>query len=189
MNGIDLPVAAVLVDDGSVLRPRRLVIVGIGTKSDRCRQPVELLAKADIARQKIVRRRPHGVGGRTERADPFSQMRDLKIGQNGKIMGDVEPGVALEAGIGLIEARILPIDRLLRSEPEIDAVPVPKRMRAQWGLEYRGDVRTLVSVRRKDVAVIEAPGNQRWAEQPRSGANADRFVSRLLSIFHRRILG
>src|SRR3977135_1733184 len=126
MNGIDLTVAAVLVDDGTVLRPRRLVIVGIGTKSDRCDQAVKLLPKTDIAEQKIIRGRLHGACGRTESADAFIQMGDLKIGQNGKIVGDVEPGVALEAGIGLIEARILAIDRLLRIQLEIDAVPFPK---------------------------------------------------------------
>ena len=111
MKGINLPVAAAFIDHGAVLRPRRSILVGIGTNADRRCQPIEFLAKADIAREKIIRRRLHGVGRLTERADALIQMSDLKIGQNGKIMGDVEPGVALEAGIGLIEAGILIIDR------------------------------------------------------------------------------
>ena len=58
-------------------------------------------------------------------------MGGLKIGQNCKIMGDVEPGFALEAGIGLIEAGILVIDCRLCIELEIDAVLFPKRSCAQ----------------------------------------------------------
>ena len=104
MNGIDLTVAAVLVDDGAVLRACRSVFVGIDANADRCRQSIELLAKTDVTRQQIVRRRLHSIDRRTERADALIQMGDLKIGKNGKIVGYVEPGVALEARIGLIEA-------------------------------------------------------------------------------------
>ena len=107
---IDLTVAAVLVDDGAVLRQGRTEVVGIGTKSDRRRQPVELLAQRDVAGHQIVRRRRDGIGRRTQRADALVQMRDLEVREDGEVVGDVEPGIALEAGIGLVEAGILIID-------------------------------------------------------------------------------
>ena len=62
-------------------------------------------------------------------------------------------------------------------------------MGAQRRFEHRGEVRALAGVRRKHVAVVEAAGNQRRTEHPRSRANADRLVSRLLSVLHRRVLG
>src|SRR5438876_5593293 len=115
-------------------------------------------------------------------------MGDLKIGQNGKTLRDVVPGIALEADIVLIEAGVLIVDRRLRIELEIDAVPFPKRMRAQRWFDHRSDVRTLHGVRGKDIAVIEGAESQRGAVHPRSGTDADRLVSWLLSILHRHVL-
>ena len=40
--------------------------------------------------------------GELERADAFVEMSDLEVGQDGKVVRDVEPAVALQAGIGLI---------------------------------------------------------------------------------------
>ena len=188
MQRIDLAVAAVLIDDGAVLRAGRAEVVGIGAKSDRCRQPVELLAQCDIAGQQIIWRRRDGIGWRIQRADAFVQVRDLEIGENGEIMGDIEPGIALEARIGLVEARILFIDGRLRIQLQIDSMPFPQRMGAQARLEHCSQVRAFLRVRRKHVAVEEAAANQRRIEHPGAGADTDRLIAGLLPGLHRHVL-
>ena len=57
-------------------------------------------------------------------------MSDLKIGQNLHIVGEIEPAIALEAGIGLIEAGIAMISGFLGIEGHVDAVLLPERSRA-----------------------------------------------------------
>ena len=52
-------------------------------------------------------------------------MGGLKIGQKSEIVRDVERGIALEAGIGLIEAGIRLIDRRLLVQRQVDAVLLP----------------------------------------------------------------
>src|SRR6202790_4415071 len=186
---IDLTIQAILIDHGAVLRPRRSVIVGIGAKADRGGQPIEFLANADIAGQEIIRRRLHRAGRRTQGTDTDIQMGDLEIGENLHIVGDIDPAIALEAGIGLIEAGIAMISGLLGIQRHVDAMLVPERARAQRGLDHRGDVRALQGVRGKHVAVVEPAGNQRRTEHPGAGADSDRLITGLLSIFHRRVLG
>ena len=122
---VDLPVAGVLVDDGAVLRARRSVVVGIGAEADRCCQPVELLAQRDVAGHQIVWRRRYGVGGGSERADAFVQMRDLKATQQHRVFRDVHPAVALQARIGLVQARKLAIGRRLCVQLQVQTVPPP----------------------------------------------------------------
>jgi hypothetical protein len=79
----------------------------------------------EVAGHQIVWRRRYGVGGGSERADAFVQMRDLKAAQQHRVVRDVEPAIALQAGIGLVQARKLAISRRLRIQLQIDAVPPP----------------------------------------------------------------
>src|SRR5437879_9948793 len=95
---VDLPVAGILVDDAAVPRTRRPKIVGVGTEADRCRQPVEFLAQRDVAGDQIVWRRRYGVGGGSERADAFVQMCDLKAAEQHRVIRNVQPAIALQAG-------------------------------------------------------------------------------------------
>ena len=93
-------------------------------------------------------------------------MGDLKIGQDRKVMGDVVPGVAFQARIGLIQPRIGGVGDLLGIERHVDAVPLPERVCAKRWLDRGGDIRALHGVGGEHVAVVESTRRYGRKEHP-----------------------
>jgi hypothetical protein len=109
MADIDLAVAAILVDDGAVLRTRGAVVVRIDAQTAGHRQAVELPPVGHVAGGKIVGRRLDRTCGRAEAADIFVQTGHAQIGENRGVVPHIEPPARAKAGVELIEARIVEV--------------------------------------------------------------------------------
>src|SRR5215471_3832464 len=115
-------------------------------------------------------------------------MGDLEAREDLRVVPQVEPAGASEAGVGLVETGIVLVGPGLYSGLQVEAVLRPQGVGAHRRLGRRGDVGLRAARRREHVAVEQRAAGDQRIEHPRSGADSDGLVAWLHALPHRLVL-